>query len=311
MVNRNEMRECQLMESMREYLSAFFEDFQYDEVDADFLISVYDCIVDDPDAQNALIHSLKLYESDYCCDYNEIFKDSEKIAELTGYHEHTLDLLMFICLSKHLKELYVEKGMDLDYYRKSMLDLKYKLDECKLVYGTVGTFVGRWFPGFFKLTRFGIGRLQFEIGAFKTTYDKNGILILPEDNVLHMHIPRSGEPLTEQACEDAYVKAKAFFMKFFKDQMKFDPCPFSCYSYLLYPETENFIPKNTNTYRFLKSFDVFYSCVDRNRDNLWRLFDTQEKNLDKLPTDTSMRRAYVEHMKNGGKIGVGKGVLFL
>ena len=59
--------------------------------------------------------------------------------------------------------------------------------------------------------------------------------------------------------------------------------------------------KDTAQYRFLMNFDVFYSCVDSSRDNLLRLFDTQEKNIDKLPTDMSMRRAYVEHIKNGEK----------
>ena len=105
----------------------------------------------------------------------------------------------------------------------------------------------------------------------------------------------------------SYLAAKEFF----KDQVADDPCPFVCNTFLLYPENESFVPKHTNTYRFMKSYDVFRVEVDRARKNLWRLFDTQEQNVDKLPADTSMRRAFVDHLKKGGKIGWGYGVRFV
>ena len=84
-----------------------------------------------------------------------------------------------------------------------------------------------------------------------------------------------------------------------------------CSSWLLYPEHENFLPKHSNTYRFFKSFDIFEQGTDKSRANLWRLFDTMEKDPNKLPTDTSMRRAYVERLKAGGQMGRGRGVLFV
>jgi hypothetical protein len=188
-----------------------------------------------------------------------------------------------------------------------MADLKYKLDECLLVYGIVGSFVAKWFVGFFNLTRFGIGRLQFEVIPFRDNYNKNGIVLTPDSKVINIHIPRSNEPLTEEVCMESYREAKAFF----KSEIEMDPCPFVCDSYLLYSENEKFLPPQTNTYRFFKSFEILSARPDKERSNLWRIFDTFEKNIDRLPADTTMRRAYIEHLKKGGKLGRGRGILFI
>lgn len=45
-----------------------------------------------------------------------------------------------------------------------------------------------------------------------------------------------------------------------------------------------------------------------NGEDLWRLFDTEEKNPDRLPADSSMRRVYIQHLKKGGRVGCGFGV---
>ena len=291
---------------MRNYLCEFYKSQGYLADDADFLLSAYDTIVSNPEANAIWEEALGLYLNDINCDYGEIIKKADRVAYLTGINEHTADLLIFQCLSKRLKELYVERGIDLAIFERSMQDLRYKLEECKVVYGVRGSFVPGWFGGFYKLTRFGLGRLQFEVINFNANYEKNGIVLTPESRVLNVHIPRSGEPLTEEACRDAYAKAKEFF----KDQVG-DPCPIVCGSWLLNPKHEEFLPKHTNTYKFFKSFDIFTSGIDKDKNNLWRLFDTMEKDVNKLPTNGSLRRAYVEHLKNGGKMGTGRGVLFV
>ena len=300
-------KNCINMEEMRSYICTFLEEYNYDESSSDCLIATYDRIVENADACILLKQILKAYDDDYRCEARIIFDNAGKIARITELNEFTVELLVFICLSKRLKEVYAEKGICLEYYKKSMADLKYKMDECLLVYGIVGSFVGNWFVGFFRLSRFGIGRLQFEVIPFEANYEKNGILLTPDTKVINVHIPRSKEPLTEEACIAAYREAKEFF----KEKVTTTPCPFVCSSYLLYPENEKFLPKTTNTYRFFKSFDIISSRIDRERNSLWRIFDTHEKNLDRLPKDTSMRRAFVEHLEKGGKIGSGRGILFI
>ena len=291
---------------MRNYISKFFEDFEYNVDDATVLLADYDRIDSCSDARDAFASAIAIYEADLRGDYRAMISLADRAAACTGVHEYTAEFLLFVCLSKKLKEYYLERGLDLAVYHNSMLDLRYKVDECKLVYGIVGSFVADWFIGFFDLTRFAFGRLQFEVIDFKENYEKDGHRLAPESRVINVHIPRSGEPLTDEACANAYRIAKNFF-----GAEVGDPTPFVCNSWLLNPAHEEFLPKHTNTYRFFKSFDVFRTDLDRDRKNLWRLFDTMEKNCDKLPADSSIRRAYIEFLKNGGKMASGYGVFFL
>ncbi len=295
------------VEEMRNYICGFLKEYEYDQLSSDYLLSTYDQIIANPETYSLIGQILQLYNTDYRCEFGVILDNTDQIAQKIEIHEFTVELLVFICLSKHLKELYLEKGIALEYYRKSMADLKYKLDECMLVYGIVGSFVAKWCVGFFRLTRFGIGRLQFEVIPFRDNYNKNGIVLTPDTKVVNVHIPRSKEPLTEEVCMESYREAKAFF----KTEVETDPCPFVCDSYLLYPENEKFLPPKTNTYRFFKSFEILSARPDKERQNLWRIFDTHEKNINRLPADTTMRRAYIEHLKKGGKLGVGRGILFI
>lgn len=294
-------------EEMRNYICGFLKEYEYDRESSDYLLSTYDQMIANPETRSLTEQILQLYNADYGCDFGVILDHADQIAQKINIHEFTVELLVFICLSKHLKELYLEKGIALEYYRKSMADLKYKLDECMLVYGIVGSFVAKWFGGFFRLTRFGIGRLQFEVIPFGDNYNKNGIVLTPDTKVINVHIPRSNEPLTEEVCMASYREAKAFF----KTEVETDPCPFVCKSYLLYPENETFLPQKTNTYRFFKSFDILSARPDKERQHLWRIFDTHEKNINRLPANTTMRRAYIEYLKKGGKMGVGRGILFI
>jgi hypothetical protein len=57
-------------------------------------------------------------------------------------------------------------------------------------------------------------------------------------------------------------------------------------------------------------FDIYrWGVHGGHSSDLWRLFDTKEMNPDRLPIDSSLRRAYVDHLKKGGKTGWGYGVI--
>lgn len=291
---------------MERYLNEFFSGQGYGAEDTAYLLGVYARISENSEAYDLWKEAVVLYDHDINCNYDDIIRRADQVAEMLDFHQYTAELLVFICLSRRLRERYLERGLDMEIFDRSMADLRYKLEECKLVYGIRGSFVAGWFVGFFNLTRFGLGRLQFELIPFGAEYDKDGHRLTGESTVVNVHIPRSGEPLTEEACYDAYLRAKALF----GDKVS-DPCPFVCSSWLLYPDHENFLPRHTNTYGFFKSFDIFARGYTKNRSNLWRLFDTLECNPDKLPADTSLRRAYVEHLRRGGQTGWGRGVRFV
>lgn len=291
---------------MRTYLQQFFVDFAYDREDAAFLLAAFDRVQEADETRALWDQALALYEADLFCDYQKIIALADEAAGLSGLGEYTLDLLIFLCMSKTLARRYALQGLDLSVFRNSMLDLRYKLEECKAVYGTVGSFVPGWFAGFFQLTRFAFGRLQFELIDFGNFYEKDGHLLTPESKVINIHIPRTGTPLDPQSCDEAFAQAKAFF----KGQVQ-DPAPFYCSSWLLYPENRTILSESSNTWKFMARFDIFRSAVNKDGSNLWRLFDTKDTNPYRLPMDTSFRRRYAEHLQKGGKLGSGSGVFFL
>lgn len=292
---------------MKKYLTSFFEEFEYDKLDSAELLSAYDKIASNEAARSLLSEAIATYEASIKIDYKEeILGRAKKISTLTEIHPYTVDLLVFICLTKHLKALYAEKVIDMQIYRDSVLDLKWKLSECRAVKGICGSFVAGWFGGFFKLERFALGRLQFELIPARVDYEKEGVKIEKDkDLVINVHIPRTGTPMDKESCDKSYAAAREFF----RDEIK-DKCAFVCHSWLLFPKNKEILPTSTNTYRFMSEYDIIDWGFNEGQD-LWRLFDTHEMNPDRLPTNGSLRRCYVEHLKNGGRVGWGLGIKIL
>ncbi|MBQ9113406.1 MAG: hypothetical protein IJY05_00610 [Clostridia bacterium] len=67
------------------------------------------------------------------------------------------------------------------------------------------------FQVFFNLTRFALGRLQFELIPLPFNYEKNGLKLEKGKTVINVHIPRTGTPMDKESCDDSYARANAFF----------------------------------------------------------------------------------------------------
>ncbi|MBQ6708716.1 MAG: DUF5596 domain-containing protein [Clostridia bacterium] len=249
----------------------------------------------------------KEYEADYQ-NYNNHQNRMrlEEIAEESSFLEEQLYMIYFMELSQHLMKLYEENGISLDVYWDSMSDLKVKLMECKKVYDIWGTFVGGWFIGFFRLDRFKLGRLEYEIvGCEIEDYKKHGIELKSKDPVINIHIP-SGEPFTFDIRLDSYKKA----YEFYKEYRKGDLLPLVCSSWLLYPTNKEFYPENSNIIDFADDFEIFASGDQDEFHDSWRVFGKpNETPFDELPETTSLMRAYKKHLANKGKVGYGKGII--
>lgn len=288
---------------MTAYLSSFLAACAYDPSDATYLCGVYDRVLQNDTARECFEEAEYQYRSG---DFKNVLSLADKAADAVGVHRYTAELLVCLVLSRALKERYDEKGYDEAFFYHTMLDLRYKLEECKAVKGIVGSFVAGWFAGFFEMTRFAFGRLQFELIPFGERYETNGKCLLPDSPVLNVHIPRTGTRLTAEECENAYRQAAAFFA----DKLGGDVA-FVCYSWLLFPKNADILPKTSNIAAFMKRYDVFQWGYDQNGNDLWRLFDTDERHPDRLPTDTTARRCYAAYLKDGGMPGWGRGVFFL
>ncbi|MBR5188381.1 MAG: hypothetical protein IKW18_07910, partial [Clostridia bacterium] len=250
---------------MKNYLKNFFEFCEYTKEDSDFLTDVYETIMQNVEAAKLWEQALAIYAENVHCDFKKIISLADQTAEMISIHKYTAELLIFICLTRDLQSEYARRGWNMKIYRDTVLDLKYKTEECKLVKGIVGSFVAPWFFKFFDMTRFALGRLQFQITELGRAYEKNGIVLTPKTKVIDTHIPRSLLPLTPQSCDEAFAIAKAFFSEEIGET-----CVFVCHSWLLYPEHKTMLSPDSNIYKFMSRFDIVESGINRSGGDLWR-----------------------------------------
>ena len=287
-------------------LMRFMTEEGFSAEDRDVLCGAYHRIMAIPAARERLEAVVSMYQADIHCDYKQILSLSKEMARIGELHPYTVDLLCFLCLIPRAKEVYAARGLSEELFYHTMADLRYKLEECRVVKGICGSFVAHWFPGFFELKRFAFGRLQLETKEFGATYEKNGVCLTPDSTVLNAHIPRSGERLDEGRCLEAFAEAKEFF----KDRLGDTPAV-TCHSWILFPKNRELLPSSSNLVKFMNLFDIYDWHYTTENQDLWRFFDTDEQNPNRLPTDSSLRRAYVEYLKQGGRCGSGCGIRLL
>lgn len=247
---------------------------------------------------------IKQYENDNF-DFDVMLSDTKTLAEKCGISPYSAYMLLFICMSERLHKLYFEKGIDDTIFYDTLRDLRYKLEECKLVHNQTGTFVPKWYKGFFEMKIFALGRLQFEINHTWFDCEVDGKTIPKGTKVLSVHIPRTGTKLDHSLVLESYEKAK----RFFKDEFIGDII-FICNSWLLYPWNRTIFKDGSNLALFYDDFTVVMSGEYSNYSEVWRLFDClYDGNPDNLPNDTSLRRAYIERIKSNQPIGHGTGII--
>lgn len=269
------------------------------------------------DAQCELLASLEIllqtndfvdicnsYECDNY-DFTKIIEDTKNLAESKNISAYSGYMLLFICMAPLLYKRYEQKGINDKIFYDTMRDLKYKLDECFLVHKKWGTFVPKWYKGFFEMRIFALGRLQFEINHtwFDCTVD--GVNIPKGTKVLSVHIPRTNTKLSHDLVLESYESAKQFFKNEFCDKVIF-----ICNSWLLYPANRTIYKDGSNLAQFYDDFTIVQSGEYQDYSEVWRLFDRlYDGNPENLPNDTSLRRAYIERIKSEQPIGHGTGVI--
>lgn len=254
----------------------------------------------------ALFTLFRSYEAQYwknpSINYEKLWKDMEEAGKTEGISHYTLELLFMIGLTRRTRELYEERGISPKIFHDSMADLRWKLLECQKMYGIWGTFVARWFPWWFELKRFALGRLQFELVPFEDEYEKDGVILHKDTTVINVHIPSCG-PLLPGEVKDSYAEAAEFFKDSFQDR----PTVFVCYSWLLFPAHKEFLPEHSNIRGFMADYDVYKS--EENNGDLWRIYyGAEKKGFENLPERTGLEKAYKQWLLKGNKVGNGRGV---
>ena len=292
---------------MTDYATRFMCEIGFEDEAIASLSGDLEKIYSDESAKALFEECICEYDRSCELDYTALCKKAAKSGEIVGVHKYSAELLLFICLSKKLRERYAERGIDDSIWHDSMCDLKWKLWECKAVKGVYGSFVAYWFDGWFDLTRFALGRLQFEIELFEHEYRLGTMVLTPSTKVINVHIPRTLTPLDKESREDSYRRAAEFF----KGELGGAPTVFVCHSWLLYPPAEKILPSHSNIRGFMADYDIvsFGENKENEHPDMWRLFDMDfTGNAADYPEDSSLRAAYKKFLMEGNRTGWGYGV---
>ena len=286
-------------------IKALMERLSFPENAQAELFSSLDKMLNDNDAANELDAVMSMYDESEFCDYAGMLERIELAGKGVGVHEYTAQMLLYLSLSERLKERYIERSIDLDIFYDSLKDLSYKLEECHLIYNIVGSFTKNWFYGFYNLTRFALGRLQFEIRQYDVDLTIDGVNINKDTKVLNVHIPRTGGPLNHNEVLKSYDLAASFFAEELGETIIFH-----CSSWLLDPFHSTVLSPESNIMKFINDFTIIKTDVYTDYSSVWRLFDKMYNgNVDELPADSSLRRAYIERIKANQPTGWGRGFM--
>lgn len=215
---------------------------------------------------------IKKYMYPEAHDFGECFDKTKMLSMVYRVKEYTLDFVYLVYAAEIMHNRYKEKGLSDELFWETIMDLRYKFDECIRCKDTYGTFVGSWNTGFYALNRFSLGRFQFEYSNFgKDEYTTSaGIKIKKGDKTIGFHIPSSGVPLTDEVRMDSYKKA----YEFFKDYRREDGLMiFECGSWLIFDEYKKFLPETSNTIKFINDFEIIESETKDKFNDAWRIFD--------------------------------------
>jgi hypothetical protein len=125
------------------------------------------------------------------------------------------------------------------------------------------------------------------------------------DPTLDVHIA-AGSPMTFDACGDSIRQALEFFPKYFPDK------PFvalACYSWILDSQFEELLPPTSNLVRFMREVYLFPIHDDGLR-VFTEVFGGVPQDIRTVPRNTTMQRAFAEHVERGGHFHGGGCLLF-
>lgn len=162
-----------------------------------------------------------------------------------------------------------------------------------------------WIKNHLNCELFRIGRLQFQL--FKCSsklLDYKHFPFKRGENVINIHIPQ-GEKLIYSDCVASLRQAVAFFHTYFPEyQFRY----FFCESWLLYEDNCIFMEPSSNIMQFSSLFDIVCS-VNNDAQSIERIFGKRQSDKKKYQENTSLQKAAKAHLQNGGKLGMGIGII--
>ncbi len=266
----------------------------------DTIFKIFDKINKNPELKDVFESSAKEYLADPFSFETEAY--IEWLAKELDEHIYTAYLVFYIECAKGLPDKYAKLGLDEELCYAALEDVSVKVAECKKLFGVYGVDVPGWYKGLFEPRIFRLGRLEYIQKPYPWEPYKN--FINKGDKAYDLHIPSSG-PLTPELVMDSFKKAYKFY-KCEGNMIIF------CSTWMLYPPySGDIFTEGSNIQAFYDLFDVISSEDDTPYPIYRWIFSTLDEStpVDKLPTDTSLQRKFVNRIKAGNPLGSGHGII--
>ena len=202
-----------------------------------------------------------------------------------------------------MEKLYKEKNIPSEILGATINDLSVWINRHYNWFGEWGFSQYGWLRLHVRGKIFKLGRLQFEPSKiWEVPPEESGLKLEKGDPFLSVHIPRGGR-MDEQSCLDSFEQAKEFFPKYLDYNFK----AFGCFTWLFDPNFEKLLPPDSNILKFQRLFNIFKHGNEDYGGLEYIFVKITKENIKDAPTDTSFRKAIVEHILSGGIMQGGSG----
>lgn len=197
-------------------------------------------------------------------------------------------------VSSYTYEEYVKRGISLQVFADTFGFVTRFITGTKDADGKYKYDWAWWLQRQITLQEFRIGSLEYEF------VEANG------HREIEVHIPSDAGMSKEALCQ-SIKDFRKFEEKNMPDWMD---VPITTFTWMIMPELEEFLPKNSNILTFKSLFDIDYVDYEQNWYMGW-IFPGYSEVSEKLPEKTTLHRKLKEHLLSGKKFGIAKGHLVL
>lgn len=218
-----------------------------------------------------------------------------------------LELWAFVAAIPDALALGAARGIDEAITWATLDNIGVRVDGHRAETGRLGFDGAFWLSQHVRGQIYRLGRLQFNVEALRWAPGPHDGFAAG-DPLLGVHIP-PGAPLTPEACDDSFARARPFFDR----HVPGGPWRIaSCGSWLLDPQLAGMLPPTSNIVRFQRRFTpVPDRAWPGDEDVLRFVFGNPRADVASLTPTTTLERAIVDHLHAGGHFRTCAGWLHL
>ena len=144
------------------YIAELMEKINFPEKAIEEFTRVEKRLDDEPEFGREFDIAYNSYMYPTACNLNMALAAITRLAEKYGENVLTMEFVFVMNCTEEVLNRYRMLGIDEKIFWDSVDDLRCKLIECIDCEEVYGTFVAGWNDGFLRMTRFALGRFQFE-----------------------------------------------------------------------------------------------------------------------------------------------------